>query len=118
MTFPYKIKVDRCVGSCNNLTNPYSKVCLPDIVKNINVKFFDLVSQQSELRQVSLHESCKCDCLLNETASNDKQRWNKDECKCECSKIKNCDDNSFWNVVNCRCEHKKAAKLMVEEKCG
>ena len=56
MTFPHKIKVDRCVGSCNDVNNPYSKVCLPDIVKNMSVKFFDLISQQNELRQVSFHK--------------------------------------------------------------
>ena len=36
MTFPYKIKVDKCVGSCNDVENPYFKVCLPDLVKNIS----------------------------------------------------------------------------------
>ena len=30
---PYKIKVEICIGSCNNITNPYSIVCIPDIVK-------------------------------------------------------------------------------------
>ena len=29
MTFPYKIKVDKCVGSCNDVENPHFKVCLP-----------------------------------------------------------------------------------------
>ena len=115
MTFPYKIKVDRCVGSCNNLPNPYSKVCLPDIVENISVNVFDLISQQNEFREISFHKSCRCDCLLNETVYNDKQRWNKDERRCECLKIKECNDNSFWNVVNCKCEHKKAPKLTTEE---
>ena len=33
MTFPYKIKVDKCVGSCNDVDNPYFKVCLPDSIK-------------------------------------------------------------------------------------
>ena len=33
ITFPYKIKVEICIGSCNNITNPYSIVCIPDIVK-------------------------------------------------------------------------------------
>ena len=28
MTFPYKIGVDRCIGSCNNKNNPYYKICL------------------------------------------------------------------------------------------
>ena len=55
--------------------------------------------------------------LLNETVCNDKQKWNKDGCKCECLKIKECEDNSIRNVVNCKCEHKKAAKLIAEEKC-
>ena len=46
MTFPYKIKVDRCMGSRNNKDNPYVKVCTPDIVKNISVKVPDLISQK------------------------------------------------------------------------
>ena len=38
MTFPYKIGIDRCIGSCNNENNPYFKTCLPDSIKNITVK--------------------------------------------------------------------------------
>ena len=114
MTFPYKIKVDRCIGSCNNITNPYSKACLPDIMKNATVKIFRLISQQNELRQVTFHENCKCDCLLNKTVCNDKQRWNKDECKCEYLKIKKFDIGFSWNFSSCECEEsKKASKLMV-----
>ena len=29
MTFPYDIKVSRYSGNCNNITNPYAKVCVP-----------------------------------------------------------------------------------------
>ena len=42
---------------------------------------------------------------------------NKNKCRCECLKIKDCRNGSFWNVINCRCEFKKAAKLMGEEEC-
>ena len=42
MTFPYKNRIDKCIGSCNDKDNPYFKVCLPDSIKNINVKGFDL----------------------------------------------------------------------------
>ena len=104
VTFPYKVKVDICIGSCNNITNPYSKVYVRDAVKNICVKGFDLISQQNKFREVQFHESCKCDCLLN-------------KCRRECLKIEKCDNNSFWNVVNCKREHKKAAKLITEEEC-
>ena len=37
MTFPYKIKFDKCTGSCNDIDHPYFKICLPDTVKNITV---------------------------------------------------------------------------------
>ena len=83
MKFPYIIKVDRCVGSCNNLTSPYPRVCKPDSVKNISVKVFDLISQQNELRKIEFHESCKCSCLLNSSVCDNKQKWNKDKCICE-----------------------------------
>ena len=41
-TYPYKIGVNRCIGSCNDKDNRYFKVCLPDSIKNISVKSLDL----------------------------------------------------------------------------
>ena len=43
MTYPYKIGIDRCIGSCNDKDNPYFKVFLSDSIKNISVKSFDLL---------------------------------------------------------------------------
>ena len=34
MLYPFSIKVNRCNGNCNNIKNPYSIVCVPDITKN------------------------------------------------------------------------------------
>ena len=34
----YSIKVNKCSGSCNNINDPYSKIYVPDVVKNINLK--------------------------------------------------------------------------------
>ena len=72
-TFPYKIIVDKCVGSCNDVDNPYFKVCLPDFFKNISVKRFDLISRKSVFKNILLHGSFKCGCLLDEKVYNDKQ---------------------------------------------
>ena len=36
------VKINKCSGSCNNVNNPYAKLCAPDVVKNINVKVFNL----------------------------------------------------------------------------
>ena len=81
MTFPYKIKVDKCVGSCNDVENSYFKVCLPGSVKNISVNVFDLISQQNKFRNTTFHESCKYGCLLDEKVCNNKQKWNKETCR-------------------------------------
>ena len=56
MTYPYKIEVDKCTGSCNDKDNPYFKVCLPDSVKNIGVKAFDLLSKKTVFKNISLHQ--------------------------------------------------------------
>ena len=36
--YPYSITINKCKGSCNTINDPYAKLCVPDIVKNINVK--------------------------------------------------------------------------------
>ena len=115
MTFSYKIKVDKCIGSCNDKDNPYFKICLPDSVKNISVKSFDLISQKTVFKNISFHQSCKCGCLLGEKVCKNLQRWNKEKCRCECLKIKNCDIDYSWNASNCKCKLNKLAALIESE---
>ena len=91
--------------------NPYFKFCFPDSIKNISAKSFDLLSKKNVLKNISFHQSCKCDCLLDEKVSNNLQKWNKDKCRCECLKIKKCKIGYSWNVNNCRCEMEKLAAL-------
>ena len=35
--YPYSIKINKCSGICNNINDPYAKLCVSDIVKNMNV---------------------------------------------------------------------------------
>ena len=116
ITFPYKIGVDRYIGSCNDKDNPYFKFCLPDSIKNVSVKSFDLTSKKNVIKNISFHQSCKCGCLLDENVCNNLQKWNKDKCRCECLKIKDCDIGYSWNVNNCRSEMKKLTALTESEK--
>ena len=36
--FPFSIKTSTCSGSCNNINNPCTKLCLPDVAKILNEK--------------------------------------------------------------------------------
>ena len=82
--YPYSIKLNKCSGSCNNINNSYAKLCIPDVIKKINVKVFNLVSRIDETRQILWHETCKYVCRLNVTVCKSKQIWNDDKCRCEC----------------------------------
>ena len=35
MFYPFSIKVNKCTGNCNNVNNPYAKICVPDIAKDL-----------------------------------------------------------------------------------
>ena len=117
MAYPYKIKINRCVGSCNDKDNPYFKVCTPDIVKNFTVKVFDLMTLENTTKQVQFHGSCKCVCKINSSVCSEKQRFNKNKCRCECLINKKCQNDFVWNYNNCKCEYRKSAKLIVEKEC-
>ena len=44
--FPFIIKTSKCSDSCNNTNYPYAKICVPDVVKSLNVKVFNLECQE------------------------------------------------------------------------
>ena len=46
--YPFNIKTSKCISSCNNINDPYAKMCVPDVVKNLNVKVFNLMSRTHE----------------------------------------------------------------------
>ena len=48
VVFPFSIETSKCSGSCNNINYPYAKMCVSDVVKNYNVKVFNLMSRTNE----------------------------------------------------------------------
>ena len=41
--YPFSTKVNKCNGNCNNINDPYARICVPDTVKYLNVKVFNLM---------------------------------------------------------------------------
>ena len=50
------------------------QMCVPDVVKNLNVKVFNLMSRTNETRRIKRHEAFKCKCRLDASVSSNKQR--------------------------------------------
>ena len=51
--YPYNILVNKFSGSCNDINNFYAKLCVPDVVKNMNIKVFNQILRNNETRFVS-----------------------------------------------------------------
>ena len=106
--YPYNVLVNKCSGSCNTLDNPMSKICIPKIIKNVNMKVYNFLKRLNETLNVLCHESCKCVCKLNSTVCNSKQIWNSDTCRCDCNEdfagIISCDKGYTWNPSTCECQ--------------
>ena len=106
--YPYNVLVNKCSGSCNTLDNPMAKLCVPNIIKRINMKVYNFLMRLNETRNVLWHESCKCVCKLNSSVCNNKQIWNSDTCRCDCNEdcagIISCDKRYMWNPSTCACE--------------
>ena len=61
--YPLSITVNECSGNCNNINDPMVKLCVPDIVKDTNIKVFNMLAMRiNETRKITWHESCKCIC--------------------------------------------------------
>ena len=85
--YPLTVSVKKCGGSCNPIDDLYTRVCVPNKVKNTNVKIFNLISGVNETRFFVQHESCKCKCELNESVFNSKQKWDHNKRQCECKEL-------------------------------
>ena len=71
--YPYNVLVNKCSGSCDTLDDPMSKICVPKIIKNVNIQVYNFLTRLNETRNVLWHESCKCVCILNSSVCNSKQ---------------------------------------------
>ena len=85
-----------------------AKLCVPNIIKRVNMKVYNFLMRLNETRNVLWHESCKCVCRLNSSVCNSKQIWNIDTCSCDCNEdfagILTCNKGYMWNPSTWACE--------------
>ena len=82
--------------------------------KKLTFKVFNLRSRTNETRFIEWHKTSKCGCKFGANVCNNKQRWNKNKCKCECKELIDkgvCDKGFIWNPSNCECECDKVCDI-------
>ena len=119
--YPYNVLENKCSGSCDTINNPIAKLCVPGIVKRVNMQVYNFLMMLNETRNVLWHESCKCVCKLNSSVCNNKQIWNSDTCRCtwnpstcECPCDTWCKPGQYLDHKNCICINKLIGRLIEE----
>ena len=41
--YPYNALVNKCSGSCDTINNPMAKLCVPDIIKGVNMQIYNFL---------------------------------------------------------------------------
>lgn len=49
--YPDSVTANKCSGSCNDICRPYSQLCVPNDVKDMNVKVFNRKKQLNRMNK-------------------------------------------------------------------
>ena len=41
--YPYNVLVYKCSGSCNTFENPIAKLCVPNVIKRVNMQVYNFL---------------------------------------------------------------------------
>ena len=116
--YPFAVKLDKCVGSCNTLNDLSNKVCIPNKIEDINLSIFNMITGINESKTLTKHILCECKCKFDGTKCNSNQWWSNDNCRCECKKRHVC-EKDVWNPSIYNWENgKNLAIIMDEIICG
>ena len=61
MFYPYSIIINKFKDSYNTFNGAHAQLCVPDTIKNINVKVFNLMLRTNETRHIEWHKNVNVD---------------------------------------------------------
>ena len=77
--YPFSVKLDRCVGSCNTLNDFTNKVFFPNKTEYLNLSVFNMITGIYELKTLTKHILSKFKCNFDGRNCNKHQWWNNDK---------------------------------------
>ena len=82
--YPFAIKLDRCVESCNTLNDLSNKVCVPNKTEDLNLSVFNMITRKNKSKTSTKRISCQGKCKFDKTKYNSNHWWNSDKYQCVC----------------------------------
>ena len=113
--YPFAVKLDRYVGSCNTLNDLSNNVCVPNKTEHLNLSVFNMITGMSGSKALTRHLSCKCKWRSDGRKFNSNQWWNTDKRWCECKKRHVCKKDYVLNPAICKCENGKYLASIMDD---
>ena len=63
--YPFAVKLDKCVGSCNTLNDLSNKVCVPNKTEDLSIHIFNMITGKNESKVSTKDVSCECKCRFD-----------------------------------------------------
>ena len=71
--YPFTVKLDKYIGSCNTFKDLFNKVCVPNETEDLNLSVFNMITGINEPKTLIKHISCKCKCKFDGRICNSDQ---------------------------------------------
>ena len=84
--YPFVVKLDRCVGSCNTINDSSNKICVPNKTEDLKISVFKMIPGINESKTLTKHLFFKFKYKFDGGKINSNQKWNTDKCFCEYKK--------------------------------
>ena len=63
--YPFLVKLDGYVGSCNTLNDLSNKVCVSNETEDLNLSMFNMITGITESKTLTKHISWECKCRFD-----------------------------------------------------
>ena len=63
--YPFMVSLNKCTGNCNVLFTKITKICVSKETKDINVKAFNMTTNDDKAKAMTEYISCDCKCKFN-----------------------------------------------------
>ena len=113
--YPFAVKLDKCIGSCNTLNDLSNKLCVPNKTEGLNLSVFNMITGIQELKALRKYISCRWKCKFNGKNCNSDQWWNYDKCQCECKIRHVCGKDYVWNPAKPNCKNEKYLASIMDD---
>ena len=85
--YPFSVKLDRYVGSCNTLHDLCNKVWVPNKTEDLNLGVLSMITGVNESKTLAKHLPCQCKSRFDGRKCGTDQWWNNDKCLCESKNV-------------------------------